>query len=223
MQRAGRPPARANAPLCVALLAWSESLPSARTPVPQQVDANGNIVDSKFKTFGCGSAIASSSLATEWVKGRTIDDAVRCAPPPPAASSRRESRSAAAAPTQRPPAPPRAHCVLRGRSDRGGLVRSHPSSPAAPQLSIKNSDIAKHLSLPPVKLHCSMLAEDAIKARAERGKARRCFLLVRRQPICASALPNARAAARPPQAAVKDIMDKRAKAAGGAEKKEATA
>nr|XP_057927179.1 iron-sulfur cluster assembly enzyme ISCU [Doryrhamphus excisus] len=71
-----------------------------------EVDENGKIVDAKFKTFGCGSAIASSSLATEWVKGKSIDEALR----------------------------------------------------------IKNTDIAKELSLPPVKLHCSMLAEDAIKA-----------------------------------------------------------
>merc|ERR1739842_155988 len=71
-----------------------------------EVDDNGNITDAKFKTFGCGSAIASSSLATEWVKGKSLDEAA----------------------------------------------------------SIKNSDIAKELSLPPVKLHCSMLAEDAIKA-----------------------------------------------------------
>ncbi len=71
------------------------------------MDDEGNIVDSCFKTFGCGSAIASSSVATEWVKGRHMDGAA----------------------------------------------------------TIKNSDIAKHLSLPPVKLHCSMLAEDAIKVR----------------------------------------------------------
>ncbi|CAH3126311.1 unnamed protein product [Porites lobata] len=71
-----------------------------------RVDENGKIVDAKFKTFGCGSAIASSSLATEWVKGKSIDDAKE----------------------------------------------------------VKNQDIAKELSLPPVKLHCSMLAEDAIKA-----------------------------------------------------------
>ena len=64
------------------------------------------IVDAKFKTFGCGSAIASSSLATEWVKGRTLDEAQ----------------------------------------------------------SIKNTDIVEELSLPPVKIHCSVLAEDAIKA-----------------------------------------------------------
>ncbi|KAI2664865.1 Iron-sulfur cluster assembly enzyme ISCU, mitochondrial [Labeo rohita] len=71
-----------------------------------QVDENGKIVDARFKTFGCGSAIASSSLATEWVKGKSIDEA----------------------------------------------------------LKIKNTEIAKELCLPPVKLHCSMLAEDAIKA-----------------------------------------------------------
>jgi len=71
-----------------------------------EVDENGKIIDAKFKTFGCGSAIASSSLATEWVKGKSLDDAGK----------------------------------------------------------IKNSDIAAELCLPPVKLHCSMLAEDAIKA-----------------------------------------------------------
>ncbi|XP_067395589.1 iron-sulfur cluster assembly enzyme ISCU [Emydura macquarii macquarii] len=71
-----------------------------------EVDKNGKIVDARFKTFGCGSAIASSSLATEWIKGKTVDEA----------------------------------------------------------LKIKNTDIAKELCLPPVKLHCSMLAEDAIKA-----------------------------------------------------------
>jgi Fe-S cluster assembly scaffold IscU len=71
-----------------------------------KVDENGKIVDARFKTFGCGSAIASSSLATEWVKGKTLDQAK----------------------------------------------------------DLKNSDIAKELCLPPVKLHCSMLAEDAIKA-----------------------------------------------------------
>jgi nitrogen fixation NifU-like protein len=64
------------------------------------------IEDAKFKTFGCGSAIASSSLATEWVKGKTVDEA----------------------------------------------------------LEIKNTDIVKELSLPPVKIHCSVLAEDAIRA-----------------------------------------------------------
>ena len=66
----------------------------------------GVIEDAKFKTFGCGSAIASSSLATEWVKGKTLAEA----------------------------------------------------------LAIKNTDIVKELSLPPVKIHCSVLAEDAIKA-----------------------------------------------------------
>ena len=67
---------------------------------------NGIIVDAKFKTYGCGSAIASSSLVTEWVKGKTLDEAG----------------------------------------------------------SIKNSEIAEELALPPVKIHCSILAEDAIKA-----------------------------------------------------------
>ncbi|MBL7776189.1 MAG: Fe-S cluster assembly scaffold IscU [Saprospiraceae bacterium] len=69
-------------------------------------DATGTIVDAKFKTFGCGSAIASSSLATEWLKGKSIHDA----------------------------------------------------------LGIDNMDIVEELALPPVKIHCSVLAEDAIKA-----------------------------------------------------------
>jgi nitrogen fixation NifU-like protein len=67
---------------------------------------SGRIVDAKFKTFGCGSAIASSSLATEWMKGKTLDEAEK----------------------------------------------------------IKNTEIVQELSLPPVKIHCSVLAEDAIKA-----------------------------------------------------------
>eukprot|EP00050_Salpingoeca_kvevrii_P015252 m.45089 g.45089 ORF g.45089 m.45089 type:complete len:150 (-) comp6227_c0_seq2:138-587(-) len=71
-----------------------------------EVDQNGVITDAKFKTYGCGSAIASSSLATEMIKGRSIDDA----------------------------------------------------------LTISNNEIAKELHLPPVKLHCSMLAEEAIQA-----------------------------------------------------------
>ena len=80
-----------------------------------KVDDDGNIVDSCFKTFGCGSAIASSSVVTEWVKGQHIDQAV----------------------------------------------------------TIKNNEIAKHLNLPPVKLHCSMLAEDAIKAAVDDLKKKR--------------------------------------------------
>ncbi len=72
-----------------------------------QIEVEGDrIVDAKFKTFGCGSAIASSSLATEWIKGKTIDEA----------------------------------------------------------LDIKNTQIVEELSLPPVKIHCSVLAEDAIKS-----------------------------------------------------------
>ena len=79
-----------------------------------KVDENGIIKDAKFKTYGCGSAIASSSLVTEWVKGKTLDEA----------------------------------------------------------RSIKNSEIAEHLALPPVKIHCSILAEDAIKAAIEDYKKR---------------------------------------------------
>ena len=71
-----------------------------------KVNGDGIIEDAKFKTYGCGSAIASSSLVTEWVKGKTLDEA----------------------------------------------------------LAIKNSDIAEELALPPVKIHCSVLAEDAIRA-----------------------------------------------------------
>ena len=71
-----------------------------------EVDENENIIDAKFKTCGCGRAIASSSLATEWIKGKTLDEAS----------------------------------------------------------TIQNTDIVEELSLPPVKIHCSVLAEDAIKA-----------------------------------------------------------
>lgn len=74
-----------------------------------KVNANGVIEDARFKTYGCGSAIASSSLVTEWVKGRTLDEAA----------------------------------------------------------TIRNTQIAEELALPPVKIHCSILAEDAIKAAIE--------------------------------------------------------
>jgi nitrogen fixation NifU-like protein len=74
-----------------------------------KVGMDGRIEDAKFKTYGCGSAIASSSLVTEWVKGKTLEQAA----------------------------------------------------------SIKNTEIAQELSLPPVKIHCSILAEDAIKAAVE--------------------------------------------------------
>jgi nitrogen fixation protein NifU and related proteins len=79
-----------------------------------KVDVNGIIEDAKFKTYGCGSAIASSSLVTEWVKGMHIDDAI----------------------------------------------------------NLKNNQIAEELALPPVKIHCSILAEDAIKAAVEDYKNR---------------------------------------------------
>ena len=75
---------------------------------------NNQIVDAKFKTFGCGSAIASSSLATEWVKGKTLDEA----------------------------------------------------------MTIRNTEIVEELSLPPVKIHCSVLAEDSIKAAIADYKSR---------------------------------------------------
>ncbi|MBS7327417.1 MAG: Fe-S cluster assembly scaffold IscU [Oxalobacter sp.] len=79
-----------------------------------KVNDDGVIEDAKFKTYGCGSAIASSSLVTEWVKGKTLDEA----------------------------------------------------------LQIKNADIADELALPPVKIHCSILAEDAIKAAVSDYQAR---------------------------------------------------
>jgi nitrogen fixation NifU-like protein len=80
-----------------------------------KVTEDGRIEDAKFKTYGCGSAIASSSLVTEWVKGRTIDEA----------------------------------------------------------MGIRNKDIANHLALPPVKIHCSVLAEDAIRAAIADYKSKR--------------------------------------------------
>lgn len=79
-----------------------------------KVGEDGKITDAKFKTYGCGSAIASSSLVTEWVKGKTLDQA----------------------------------------------------------LEIKNTAIAEELALPPVKIHCSILAEDAIKAAVEDYKSK---------------------------------------------------
>jgi nitrogen fixation protein NifU and related proteins len=79
-----------------------------------KVDDDGKIVDSKFKTYGCGSAIASSSLATQWLQGKTLEEAQQ----------------------------------------------------------IKNTKIVKHLSLPPVKIHCSILAEEAIKAAIDDYKSK---------------------------------------------------
>lgn len=79
-----------------------------------KISDDGMIEDAKFKTFGCGSAIASSSLATEWVKGKSVDEA----------------------------------------------------------LEIRNTDIVKELALPPVKIHCSVLAEDAIRAAIDDYKAK---------------------------------------------------
>jgi len=83
-----------------------------------KISDDGKIQDAKFKTFGCGSAIASSSLVTEWVKGKSVDEAVK----------------------------------------------------------ITNKEIAKELALPPVKIHCSVLAEDAIKAAIADWKKKRALL-----------------------------------------------
>eukprot|EP00465_Bigelowiella_longifila_P014916 CAMPEP_0185263158 /NCGR_PEP_ID=MMETSP1359-20130426/12176_1 /TAXON_ID=552665 /ORGANISM="Bigelowiella longifila, Strain CCMP242" /LENGTH=132 /DNA_ID=CAMNT_0027850343 /DNA_START=92 /DNA_END=490 /DNA_ORIENTATION=+ len=77
-----------------------------------KIDEEGKIEEAKFKTFGCGSAIASSSYATEWLKGKQVDEAAK----------------------------------------------------------LENSEIASHLNLPPVKLHCSMLAQDAVKAAIKNYK-----------------------------------------------------
>jgi len=97
-----------------------------------RVNAQGVIEDAKFKTYGCGSAIASSSLVTEWVRGRTLDEA----------------------------------------------------------LAIKNSQIAEELALPPVKVHCSILAEDAIKAAVADFRARHAppgeAPQLAEQPVCDS-------------------------------------
>lgn len=93
---------------------WEKALQEPACPMCQSnlINVEEIIVDSKFKTFGCGSAIASSSLATEWIKGKTLKEA----------------------------------------------------------LEIKNTDIVKELALPPVKIHCSVLAEDAIKAAVKDWK-----------------------------------------------------
>jgi nitrogen fixation protein NifU and related proteins len=95
-----------------------------------RVNAAGVIEDARFKTYGCGSAIASSSLVTEWVRGRTLDEA----------------------------------------------------------LNIKNAEIAEELALPPVKIHCSILAEDAIKAAVADYRARHTgqAAVVSEQPVCRS-------------------------------------
>jgi nitrogen fixation NifU-like protein len=96
-----------------------------------RVNAQGVIEDAKFKTYGCGSAIASSSLVTEWVRGRTLDEA----------------------------------------------------------LAIKNSQIAEELALPPVKIHCSILAEDAIKAAVADFRSRHpagAQTVLSEQPACGS-------------------------------------
>ncbi len=96
-----------------------------------KVSADGIIEDAKFKTYGCGSAIASSSLVTEWVKGKTLSEA----------------------------------------------------------LDIKNTEIAEELALPPVKIHCSILAEDAIKAAVADYRAKHGSTTETDTPICAPVAP----------------------------------
>jgi len=90
-----------------------------------RISDDGVIQDAKFKTFGCGSAIASSSLVTEWVKGKSVEDAEK----------------------------------------------------------ISNQDVAKELSLPPVKIHCSVLAEDAIKAAIDDFRKKRAARAAGAQPV----------------------------------------
>jgi nitrogen fixation NifU-like protein len=101
-----------------------------------KVGADGVIQDAKFKTYGCGSAIASSSLVTEWVKGKSLDEA----------------------------------------------------------MSIRNTQIAEELALPPVKIHCSILAEDAIKAAVEDYR--------NKHPEAVAAVAAAAQASQPAQATV---------------------
>ena len=96
-----------------------------------KVSADGVIEDARFKTYGCGSAIASSSLVTEWVKGKSLDEA----------------------------------------------------------LAIKNTQIAEELALPPVKIHCSILAEDAIKAAVADYRAKHGATTETDTPICAPVAP----------------------------------
>jgi len=129
----------------------------------RQVDDNGVITSSKFKTFGCGSAIASSSLATEWVKGKTLNEVLAIKNKDIAGYLkvknirifRKSTRQARARVCKR------ARAALHRFCSRASLLR-----PAVLCLSPSRSVLAPCalMQLPPVKLHCSMLAEDAIKA-----------------------------------------------------------
>ena len=103
-----------------------------------RVNEQGVIEDAKFKTFGCGSAIASSSLVTEWVKGRSVEEALR----------------------------------------------------------IKNTEVAEELALPPVKIHCSVLAEDAIRAAVADWQRKRAAAPAGEGPAAAASQPPAAGAGR---------------------------
>ncbi|KAE9467417.1 hypothetical protein C3L33_00691, partial [Rhododendron williamsianum] len=132
-------------------------------------DQTGKIVDACFKTFGCGSAIASSSVATEWVKGKQMEEVLTIKNTSPEKNSTsEEAQSISLAGFSVEPSENSIRPALR--TDGGGS-----GSGASSLIDPVNREIAKHLSLPPVKLHCSMLAEDAIKAavkdyEAKRGK-----------------------------------------------------
>ncbi len=127
---------------------------------------DGIIEDAKFKTYGCGSAIASSSLVTEWLKGKSLDQASEI------------KNSAIAEELALPPV--KIHCSVLAEDAKfktygcgsaiasSSLVTEWLKGKSLDQASeIKNSAIAEELALPPVKIHCSVLAEDAIKAAVE--------------------------------------------------------
>ena len=125
----------------------------------------GVIDDAKFKTFGCGSAIASSSLATEWLKGKTVDEAL--------AIKNTDIVNELSLP------PVKIHCSVLAEDAIKAAIADYKKKQTAEgktvdqALAIKNTDIVNELALPPVKIHCSVLAEDAIKAAIEDYKKKR--------------------------------------------------
>ena len=154
-----------------------------------QVDEQGNITESCFKTFGCGSAIASSSVATEWYVAAVQDamvaaqSAVACVSDiSSAVPTCFDSAHQVMLPTCSGPIAPEQciHHTDYGVAQNDMCFRVKGKS-IDEVLTIKNSDIAKHLSLPPVKLHCSMLAEDAIKAAVKDVQAKRAKMAASKQ------------------------------------------